>query len=57
MWWHYITFAVGLWIIGTSLYNIFGVNQTGGKVVNGVTVSIGTIISYGAFKDLQTVLR
>jgi len=55
MWWHYITIAVGLWIVGTSLYSIFSVNQNGGKVVNGMTACIGAIISYGGFKDLRSV--
>ena len=41
MWYHYIILVIGLYLVGTSLYNIVMAGNRAGWVINGISAAIG----------------
>jgi hypothetical protein len=54
MWYHYIGVLIGLYLVGSSIYNIVMSGNRSGWIINGVSTAIGGGLLWWASSGIMT---
>lgn len=53
MWYHYILLLIGLYLVGSSIYNLAMAGNRSGWIVNGISTAIGFGLAYWAWTAIN----
>jgi hypothetical protein len=54
MWYHYLGVLIGLYLVGSSIYNIVMSGNRSGWIVNGISTAIGGGLLWWASSGIMT---